>query len=174
MGGERHPSSWGICRFLAKTAARLLERVALLSVFARYRGGGASCGDGGGGGGAGCRSSVGCGSSSVDGVAGSAVAGSAVTDSAVADSAVADAAPVVDRVRRRDCERRRLLSAHASLLLLSRARLLSLAWHPDFAGGAAVLGAGAEGILRIIVSFSRPSRVSYSTLAQPPLSTHSW
>jgi hypothetical protein len=184
MGGERHPTSWGICLFLAKTAARLLNRVASLSVFARFRGGGASCGDGGGGGGAGCRSSVGygfstgcgvgCGSSSVDGVAGSAVAGSAMTDSAVADSAVADAASVVDRVRRQDCERRRLLSAHASLLLLLRARLLSLAWRPDFEGGAAVLGAGGEGILRIIVSFSRPSHVSYSTLAQPPLSTHSW
>jgi hypothetical protein len=189
VGGERHPSSWGICRFLAKTAARLLDRVASLSVFACFRGGGASCGDGGGGGGASCRSSVssgfsagcgvGCGSSSVDGVAGSAVAGSAATDSAVADSAVADsavadAASVVDRVRRRDCERTRLLSAHTSLLLLSRARLLSLAWRPGFLGGAAVLGAGGEGILRIIVSFSRPLRVSYSTLAQQPLSTHSW
>jgi hypothetical protein len=179
MGGERHPSSWGICHFLAKTAARLLDRVASLSVFAPFRGGGTSCGDGGGGGGAGCRSSVGCGSSascgvgcgssSVDGIAGSAVAGSAVTD-----SAVADAASVMDGVRRRDCERRRLLSAHASLLLLSRARLLSLAWRPGFAGGAAVLGAGGGGILRMIVSFSRPSRVSYSTLAQPLLSTHSW
>ncbi len=184
VGGERHPSSWGICRFLAKTAAQLLDRVASLSVFARFRGGGASCSDGGGGGGAGCRSSVrcgylascgvGCGSSSVDGVAGSAVAGSAVTDSAMADSAMADTASVMDGVRRRDCERRRLLSTHASLLLLSRACLLSLAWRPGFAGGAAVLGASKGGILRMIVSFSRPSCVSYSTLAQPPLSTHSW
>jgi hypothetical protein len=33
---------------------------------------------------------------------------------------------------------------------------------------------GAGGILRIIVNFSRLSRESYSTLAQPPLSTHSW
>jgi hypothetical protein len=32
MGSERHPSSWGICCFLAKTAARLLDRVASLSV----------------------------------------------------------------------------------------------------------------------------------------------
>ncbi len=32
MGGERQPSSWGICRFLAKTAARLLDQVASLSV----------------------------------------------------------------------------------------------------------------------------------------------
>jgi hypothetical protein len=42
-GGERHPSSCGICLFLARTAARLLDRVASLTVFARLRGGGAGC-----------------------------------------------------------------------------------------------------------------------------------
>ncbi len=41
VGGERHLSSCGICLFLAKTAARLLDRVALLTAFARLRGGGA-------------------------------------------------------------------------------------------------------------------------------------
>ncbi len=46
MGGERHPSSCGICLLLARTAARLLDRVASLTVFARLRGGGAGCGDG--------------------------------------------------------------------------------------------------------------------------------
>jgi hypothetical protein len=40
IGGERHPSSCGICLFFANTAARLLDRVASLTVFARLRGGG--------------------------------------------------------------------------------------------------------------------------------------
>jgi hypothetical protein len=95
-------------------------------------------------------------------VAGSAVAGSAVAGSAVAGSAVAEVGSAMDGVWRRNCERKRLLSAHASLLLLSRARLLSLAWRPGLrlAGGAAVLGAGVGGIMRMMVSFSRPSRVS--------------
>ncbi len=44
VGDERHPSSCGICLFLAKTAAQLLDRVASLTVFARYRGGGALVG----------------------------------------------------------------------------------------------------------------------------------
>jgi hypothetical protein len=48
LGGERHPSSCGICLFFARTAARLLDRVASLTVFARLRGGGAGCGDGAG------------------------------------------------------------------------------------------------------------------------------
>jgi hypothetical protein len=40
MSGERHPSSCEICLFLAKTAARLLDRDASLTVFARLHGGG--------------------------------------------------------------------------------------------------------------------------------------
>ncbi len=49
-GGEKQPSSCGICLFLASTAARLLARVASLKVFARFLGGGAGCGDKAGGG----------------------------------------------------------------------------------------------------------------------------
>jgi hypothetical protein len=77
-------------------------------------------------------------------------------------------------VWRRGCERWSLLAAHASLLLLSRARLLSLAWLPDLrcSGGAATVGAGW--MLRMRVSFSSPPRALYNTLAQPPLSMHSW
>jgi hypothetical protein len=49
-GGERQPSSCGICLLLASTAARLLARVASLYVFALFLGGGAGCGDGDAGG----------------------------------------------------------------------------------------------------------------------------
>ncbi len=49
----------GICSFLAKTAARLLDRVTSLSVFAHFRGGGAGCGDGVGNGGIGRGDSTG-------------------------------------------------------------------------------------------------------------------
>ncbi len=44
-GGEKQPSSCGICCFLAITAARLLARVASLKVFARFLSGGAGCGE---------------------------------------------------------------------------------------------------------------------------------
>jgi hypothetical protein len=44
-GGEQHPSICGICLFLAKTAARLLARVAALYVLALFPGRGAGCGD---------------------------------------------------------------------------------------------------------------------------------
>jgi hypothetical protein len=49
-GGEQHPSICGICLFLAKTAARLLARVALLNILTLFLGGGAGCGDTIGGG----------------------------------------------------------------------------------------------------------------------------
>jgi hypothetical protein len=55
VGGKRHPSSCEICLFLAKTVAR----VASLSVFARFRGGGAGCGDGTGNCGISCGDSTG-------------------------------------------------------------------------------------------------------------------
>jgi hypothetical protein len=45
VGGKKHPSSCGICHFLAKTAARLLARAPSLTVFALFRTGGAGCGD---------------------------------------------------------------------------------------------------------------------------------
>ncbi len=54
VGCDKQPSSCGICLFLANTAARLLSRVASLYVFARFRGGGAGCGDRTGSDGAGC------------------------------------------------------------------------------------------------------------------------
>jgi hypothetical protein len=90
----------------------------------------------------------------------------------VAGSAVMEFSSAVNGVWRQGCERCSLLSAHASLLLLTRAR--PLAWRQGlrFAGGAAMVGAGR--ILRTMVSFSRPSSTSYDTLAQPSLSTHSW
>ncbi len=49
-GGEKQPSSCGICLFLASTAARLLARVSSLKVFASFLCGGAGCGDKVGGG----------------------------------------------------------------------------------------------------------------------------
>jgi hypothetical protein len=49
-GGEKHPSICGICRFLDRTAARLLARVASLKVLTLFLGGGAGCGDTIGGG----------------------------------------------------------------------------------------------------------------------------
>jgi hypothetical protein len=75
LGGERHPSSCGICLFFARTAARLLDRVASLTVFARLRGGGAGCGDGAGDGAGDCDSCSGDLRSEEGGEAGSGVAG---------------------------------------------------------------------------------------------------
>jgi hypothetical protein len=54
VGGDKQPSSCGICLFLANTAARLLARVASLYIFARFHGGGAGCGDRTSSDGAGC------------------------------------------------------------------------------------------------------------------------
>jgi hypothetical protein len=63
VGGERHPSSCGICLFLVKTAAQLLDRGASLTFFAHFRSSGASCGDGASSGGASCGDwESGCGS----------------------------------------------------------------------------------------------------------------
>ncbi len=64
VGCKRHLSSCGIFRFLAKTAAWLLDRVASLTVFARFHGGGAGCGDGASNGGIGCGDSTGNGRAS--------------------------------------------------------------------------------------------------------------
>jgi hypothetical protein len=142
--------------------------------------GGAGCSDSAGNGGAGCgdwQSSEGGGASCGDmdsAVGDGRVLAGGTACSVVAGSAVAEFSSAVDGVWRRGCEQCSLLSAHASLLLLSHARLLSLAWRPGlhFTGGAAVVGAGAGGILQTMVSFSRPSHTSYNTLAQPLLSTH--
>ncbi len=97
VGGERQPSSCGICFFFARTVARLLDLIASLIVFARLRDGGAGCDGSSSSGGAGCGDwksggggGAGCGDVSrivVDGVvvtgetACPAVAGSAVADS---------------------------------------------------------------------------------------------
>ncbi len=121
VGGERHPLSCGICLFLAKTAARLLDQVASLTVFARLRGEGAGCGDGTGNGDAGCGDSAGnggagCGDLQSDGggEAGYGGVGRAVGNDrvlaegtacpVVASSAVAEVSLAVS-VWRRGCER---------------------------------------------------------------------
>jgi hypothetical protein len=171
VGGERQPSSCGICLFFARTAARLLDLVASLIFFARLLGGGAGCDGSSSSGGAGCGDwksggAVGAGCSDVSRIV---VDGVVVTGEtacpAVAGSAVADSSSGMDVVWRRGCEQWSLLTAHASLLLLSRARLLSLAWRPGLrcSGGAATVGAGW--MLRMRVSFSSTPRVSYNTLA---------
>jgi hypothetical protein len=130
VGGERQLSSCGICLFFARTAARLLDRIASLIVFARLHGGGAGCDDSSSSGGAGCGDwksggddSAGCGergSSSGSGascgdvsriVVNGVVATGETACPAVDGSAVADSSSAMDVVWRRGCERWSLLAA---------------------------------------------------------------
>jgi hypothetical protein len=91
-GGEKQPSTCGICRFFASTKARLLAWVASLCVLARFRGGGADDGDGaskgstcGDGKGSNCGDGEGstCGDGSVSGDVAASATISAVTQASV-------------------------------------------------------------------------------------------
>lgn len=153
-------------RLLAMTAALLLARAASVTVFARFRGGAGGMGVELAGGEA-FTACAGAGAALTTAVVGAATAAALSSDVGVelAGGEASSSSLTVARGRAR--ERLRLLSAQASLRFLSRARLRSLAGlRPGWREGGGVF-------LRKKVSFSIPSRASYSTRTQTPLSTHS-
>ncbi len=140
-------------RLLVTTADLLLARTASVTVFARF-----------------CRGSSGmavelAGWEVITACAG---AGVAPTTAVVAAATAVTSPPMLTIARGRVRERLRLLSAQASLRLLSCAHLLSLAGHCP---GWREEGGGI--FLRKKVSFSISPRAFYSTRAQTLLSTHS-
>ena len=172
---ERSPSSWGIVLArLATVAGLLLWREASAKVFTFLGGGDATGGDSG----ALLRSAV----TAAGGVPGSslqsALTASGVTTASPAAAGEVVAAVPVPAVAGRGWglgrERFLLLSSHASLRLLSLARLFSLAGRRPCRRVGAGTGAAADVRLRERDSRSIPPRASNTNLTQLQFATHSW
>jgi hypothetical protein len=139
--------------FLVTTADLLLARTASVTVFARFCGG---------------SSGMGVELAGWEVIMACAGAGAVLTTAVVTAATAITSPPMLTIGRGKVRKWLRLLSAHASLSLLSCVRLLSLA---DRRPGWREEGGGI--FLRKKVNFSILPRAFYSTCAQTPLSTHS-